>query len=763
MNNSCLTPKDIEVIRQEEESLRYILKILRETDTRRATYSAYAEELTAIRRALPSAREDEIPELLTRFDLLELQVSASEQMGQPDPGSPYFARMILEDSGRREEILLGHTAFFEPASGIIIVDWKNAPLAGIFYTCRPGDRFSVPLPDDRVKNGILMERRILTIRDGILRKIVSGDPVLLRSASGEWNKPKRKKLTAEKGALASSSMPEWENEIPQRITDITALLDRKQYALLEKKDSDTLLLKGGAGSGKTTVLVHHLASRFALADDEKRFLFLVPEQGIALSCRNLLTEMRVRNIPVRLFSDWTRQLCTTLFKGLPVKTAPEAEENIVQFKRHPAMLTAIKSLASQRKNEFLNRLSAIKKIGPVLMELLKTISRKTLLAFIKESERVCSKFIAKNSDFHPLRKKMERFFTAELATLYDINSDRKELLLSEKLLLEAVGVSDGGLRQTEIKAVLERTMLQFRKSTDETVKELYGEKADSIRTLDDQTIDYATPLNLSGTVDAEDYTLMLLILREKTGGLYSANGEIPACTDLYLDETQEFSLLELELIRQAVLSTTRITASGDYSQLTRPVTAGAGWDMVLSTLKRKEAVPSELKINYRSTRQIQHFTTEVQGNYLEERPPAAEREGDPVRFTLFHNRQERDSILRESLITFRARHPEASAVLICMEEPEANDLFKSLAGIPGTRLVLDGNFSFLPGIDITTAPRIKGLEFDVVIIADAMPEYYPDSRYSRKYLYVSASRAMHHLWITAIGEFSPVVRGMVPG
>ena len=74
-------------------------------------------------------------------------------------------------------------------------------------------------------------------------------------------------------------------------------------------------------------------------------------------------------------------------------------------------------------------------------------------------------------------------------------------------------------------------------------------------------------------------------------------------------------------------------------------------------------------------------------------------------------------------------------------------------------LVLDGDFRFEPGIIVTTAAAISGLEFDAVVIPDLAPGFYPAGPELARALYVAASRARDWLWVLTPDAWSPLVDG----
>ena len=87
----------------------------------------------------------------------------------------------------------------------------------------------------------------------------------------------------------------------------------------------------------------------------------------------------------------------------------------------------------------------------------------------------------------------------------------------------------------------------------------------------------------------------------------------------------------------------------------------------------------------------------------------------------------------------------------------ARRLFELIEDLPETRLVLDGAFSFEPGIDVTDVDSAKGLEFDYVIVPDATADIYPATDDARRRLHVAATRASHQLWLVAGGAPTPIV------
>jgi len=72
------------------------------------------------------------------------------------------------------------------------------------------------------------------------------------------------------------------------------------------------------------------------------------------------------------------------------------------------------------------------------------------------------------------------------------------------------------------------------------------------------------------------------------------------------------------------------------------------------------------------------------------------------------------------------------------------------------RLVLDGDFAFAPGVEVTEVAQVKGLEFDYVIVPDANARTYPEGGEHRRRMHVALTRAVHQAWIVSPGVLSPI-------
>jgi len=133
------------------------------------------------------------------------------------------------------------------------------------------------------------------------------------------------------------------------------------------------------------------------------------------------------------------------------------------------------------------------------------------------------------------------------------------------------------------------------------------------------------------------------------------------------------------------------------------------------------------------------------------------RDGAPVGHHHFPEDAQAQLFLTSAVRDLLDREPEASVGIVAANADLARAIHDALSGLPRTRLVLEGDFSFEPGVDVTDVEGAKGLEWDYVIVPDATGSAYPDTPEARRRLHVAVTRASHQLWVVSSGRRSPLV------
>ncbi|MGZ5957697.1 MAG: ATP-binding domain-containing protein, partial [Myxococcaceae bacterium] len=132
-------------------------------------------------------------------------------------------------------------------------------------------------------------------------------------------------------------------------------------------------------------------------------------------------------------------------------------------------------------------------------------------------------------------------------------------------------------------------------------------------------------------------------------------------------------------------------------------------------------------------------------------PVRAAREGAPVGRFSFPGEPQAHLFLAGALRELLEAEPHAAVAVICHDAATARRVAAVVTEIPASRLVLDGRFSFEPGLDVTDVDSVKGLEWDYVVVPDVVESAWPMSDDGRRRLHVAVTRASWQLWLVSPG------------
>ncbi|HMA92848.1 MAG TPA: 3'-5' exonuclease [Polyangiaceae bacterium] len=350
--------RELELTVGEEEQC--LDRILKHAEQRRSTpsdrpltASDYDAQLLALRDELSTARLEDVPPLLEQMERLQSladQRRKEQAQGSLDVRSPYFGRMVLEESARRREVLIGRGTYLDTKAGIRIVDWRDAPVSRLYYRYQERDDYSEVF-GGKVVEGEVITRRSLSIVESQLRRIGSPQGTFARMATGGWRRLDMAS-TQLRGGEGTATRPEQRPRgalgvgdsalsDDKSLREITALIDPRQFDLITRPDSGLVVIQGGAGSGKTTIGLHRLA--YLAFNDKRRFrpdrmLVVVFNDALCRYIAQVLPSLGVEGVAIRTYGDWAARLRTTHLLGLPTEYAADTPGSVTRFKKHPAML-----------------------------------------------------------------------------------------------------------------------------------------------------------------------------------------------------------------------------------------------------------------------------------------------------------------------------------------------------------------------------------------------------------------------------------------
>ncbi len=753
-----LAPEDLALIEEEEQIFQAVLQAIRDARKhRRINHEMLGQRLEALRDEAAFAKSSDLPAL---FDQMNTQRALLEHKSDgrlPDSRSPYFAHLCLEEKGKRRDVLLGHGTFLE-SRRLPLIDWKHAPISRIFFNYREGEEFEEELPG-RLAIGTVVKRRVVTIFNGQILRIFTGDRQYRKREDGQWIRESRSfvPLLAGGAGSAKRTLQSGLNLTQTPAPEVSALLDPHQFRLLTADSDDPLLILGGAGCGKTTIALHraaYLQFRTPHRFPQQKILIVVPEEGLVRLSRKLLDSLGLEQVVVQTFDHWVEEQARRTLRALPDRVSTYVPANVSRVKRHPALLKAFPEIVRRQIEELIAQAERVLPGSQEAFPILRERTEVPMLERFKLAERALIKDAEQHSGHAaPMRiQAVKKFFENYRKRFSNTLGDRADLYTNMEVLQLVQRESQGTITDGMLRDTISHVLDQLGPSADES----YGNyDQDALETVDGRSlIDQENEDSLADTLDPEDFAVLLELQYYKTGKELPLQSKLRSYSHMVIDEAQDLAAVELRVLGRALEAEAAITIAGDAAQQIDPTHSFESWEEVLRQLGQPLVHAQHLKTSYRSTKDIAHFAHQILGPIAPPEAPKALRDGLPVARTLFPDEGQMLVFLSEALTELVTNEPLATIALITKSDDTALAFYKLLRDVPKIRLVERGAFDFKPGIEITPVGEVKGLEFDYVIIPDANWGIYIDKPEDRRLLHVAATRAIHQLWVISVGRES---------
>lgn len=336
--------------------------LARAPEARPPSEASLVDELQRIREDLVRGEMDffDRSALNTRWNVqsaLLAQLRKSASAPRVDPHSPYFAHLRLREGERIRDLCLGKATCLE--NGLRIVDWRHAPIAQLFYRYQQGDEYEEEITG-RVVEGQVLARRTVSIRGGVLERVEAPEGTFLPDPEEPdgWRRVRRAppRLAGgegaalrvhgedEGGARRLGTDPSGAaRRADKHLPDIAGLIDPEQFKLIARPQAGFVVIRGVAGSGKTTVALHRIAwlAYDDPAIDSDRTLFTVFSQGLRDYVSHVLPALGVEQVGVRTFGEWAAEQRRRLHPQLPDRLREDTPALVQRLKLHPALAVAL--------------------------------------------------------------------------------------------------------------------------------------------------------------------------------------------------------------------------------------------------------------------------------------------------------------------------------------------------------------------------------------------------------------------------------------
>lgn len=587
--------------------------------------------------------------------------------------SPYFGKIdfIVDDYDEElddKEFYIGLTSVMD-GSKFYVVDWRS-PIASLFYNSKFGD-VSYKSPGGEVK-GVLKGKRQYKISKGKLERVVDSELHLDDDSLQE--------------ALSRASSDKMKN--------IVNTIQEEQNEIIRNVKDRSIVVQGGAGSGKTSVALHRLA--YLLFQDKAaksdNMLIFSPNEVFSEYISTVLPQLGEENVLQTTFSDFASSFIRVF----------DHVETFSEF-----VLRSYSSDENSKKE--INKLKFSKEFKDALDEYIKKSSR--CFSF-KDDLRIHGSYVPKEW----LNRKLKSYNEVSLKERLDILS--KDVCDALKISYFSYGASI----KTSLKNLVTPPM---------NSRKFYNDFLGS-----DEFV------SLSGKKD-KIYSNAFLEYPDMLGMLYThlelfGYPENNMIRHLVIDEAQDYSPIQLEMIKKIFTGAT-FTVLGDVNQTINPYFR---YDSLedMASIFGKNTKYYELNKSYRSSPEITEYSNNILG--LDKIETARTSGNVPVSV----KEVSKDSLFRElvkDVITMKENGFERIAI-ITKSDKEAKAIFEGLKdSVDGLSVITDDGKRYNTNTAVVPATIAKGLEFDGVISYNDI-----DSPYSEddKYLYyVACTRAQHDL------------------
>ena len=348
------TPSIPTIVQEELTSLANIRRVLLENPVGFDNAEQdLVDQLITLREEVLGAKEEDLPTLYTQMDQLNSTLTAMKATRgkkEVDPDSPYFAHLRLKERGRTRDVYLGKATNLD--HDLQIVDWRNAPISRLFYLYTEGDEYEEEF-GGQVRDGVVVARRILNVQRGNLLRVSNSECAWVYQ-NRQWRELDQEQIRLAGGegaalragsAVTSQLGAGAQLRSTKHLPDIAALIDQDQFELISSEMDGIMVIRGSAGSGKTTVALHRIA--YLSYADPKRFvphnmMFMVWGRAMRDYVGHVLPHLGISGLKVMTWAHWSKKMFRRHFSGWPSLTEEAIPDAVRRVKLHPKTAQRLK-------------------------------------------------------------------------------------------------------------------------------------------------------------------------------------------------------------------------------------------------------------------------------------------------------------------------------------------------------------------------------------------------------------------------------------
>lgn len=626
---------------------------------------------------------------------------------------PYFARIDFKDDKKqnKEKIYIGKIGVLDLDGNIVITDWR-APISTLYYDSNLG-RVEYIAPEGIVKGDMSLKRQII-ISNKRVTDIFDVDSV----SDDELLKPYL-------GANADN-----------RLKNIVASIQGEQNYIIRKGIEKNIVVQGVAGSGKTTVALHRIAYLMYNNSDKYKadqFMVIGPNKFFINYISNVLPDLDAGNavqLTIEelakkfidediLFEDVTKNLSDIIDNGVEKKYL-KFKNSMDYYRLLDNYLNDIESGFILAKGLVINNIQVLSKKD--IENVYKTVNGSCVSQKLEMTSKVIANRLKNNNDVYEyIKNSMDTLCQNEK----DVN--RKRNLIKKEFDMLKELTSNGFEKQ--LKKLLNIDKVK--------VLNIYSDFVNSLDGMIELKSDTMYLLKKK-TCQNEDIAALLYIKYYLFG-----NEKFKGYRQVVLDEAQDFGKFTFYMLK-LLISNATFSIFGDIAQGIYSYKSIDDFNEILEDIF-KEAEYIKLKKSYRTSIEIMNEANKISKEIgLDEALPVIRSAGPVIKSKI--NKSDKENYIVNQVKKYKEAGFKSIAIIYKNQKELVNMNKKLKENNIESEIIYKDQEKYEGGICLLTSYLSKGLEFDVVIIADAEDEIYKyDNRLDMKLLYVSMTRALHKL------------------
>lgn len=634
---------------------------------------------------------------------------------------PYFARIDFKEDKKpnKEKLYIGKVGVIDLDGKVVITDWR-APVSTLYYDANLG-KVEYNAPEGKIKGELSLKRQII-IQNKNVEEIFDVDSV----SDDELLKP----------YLGASS--------DNRLKNIVASIQSEQNNIIRKSIEKNLIVQGVAGSGKTTVALHRIA--YLMYNNANRykanqFMVIGPNRFFINYISNVLPDLDASNaVQVTyeelasdftceklIFEDSTKKLSDIIDKKAPkdylkFKSSLKYKELLEKY------LNNYEKTVISDTGVIINNIQVLSK--DEVMETFNEVIGECLEQRLDMTARVLSNRI-KNDDtiYNRVKNRMLELEKNEE------NIDKKRKIAKQELNMLKDLTNTGFEKQIKkYVSISNLKSINIYKDFVENVDKLYLENDVDINSLKENTLKSLK----SRIIENEDIAAIMFIRLYLFG-----NGEYKNIKCVVIDEAQDFGIFSYFVLKK-LLSNATFSIFGDMAQGIYSYRAIGDWNEIKENVIF-DAEFLNLKKSYRTSIEIMNEANKVsEAIGLGKANPVIRSSGPIIKTNI---EKDKEALYIVNRVKEYQSQGFKSIAIVYKDQTNMMELNRLLKKEKiESEIIYKDQEKYNGGVCILTSYLSKGLEFDVVIIADADDSIYLSNNIlDMKLLYVAMTRALHKL------------------